>query len=258
MSDQLSLRGKVSEAEWEVRVNLAAAYRLIDYFGMTDMIFTHVTARVPGPEHHILINRYGHFFEEVTASSLVKCDLDGNVVQDEAVEAGLQDMVNPIGFGFHSSVHEARPDVGSVIHTHTPAGIAVSSLDCGLLPSNQTALRFMDRISYHDYEGVLPDKGELKRMTAALGQNPALILHNHGLLTCGRHVQEAFHLMYYLEEACQLQLDILQTGQKIHPIDPDVMQQAARFFRESKYVPGEREWPALLRMLDRIDPGYRE
>lgn len=258
MEHAASLRSKVSEEEWAVREDLAAAYRLVAHFGMTDMIFTHVTARVPGPEHHILINRYGQFFDEVTASSLVKCDLDGKVVEAGAAEEGLQAMVNPIGFGFHAAVHEARPDAGSVIHTHTRPGIAVASLECGLLPLNQTALRFMGRVSYHHYEGIIPDKAELGRMVEALGANPALILHSHGLLTCGRHVPEAFHFIYYLEEACRLQLEILSTGQ--NPVTPSEESQASaiNYFKNNKFVPGEREWPALRRMLDRIAPDYTD
>lgn len=251
--------GHISDQEWAVREDLAAAYRLIARYGMTDLIFTHVTARVPGPDHHILINRYGQFFEEVTASSLVKCDLNGNVVDMGAADEGLQATVNPIGFGFHASVHEARPDVGSVIHTHSRAGIAVSALACGLLPLTQTALRFTGRISYHDYEGVLPERPELARMVAALGpNNPALILRNHGLLTAGRDIQEAFHLIYYLEEACRLQLDILATGEAPYPLPEAVQAQAANYFQTNKNPTGHREWPAHRRMLDRIDASYKD
>lgn len=241
----------MAQQEWQVRVDTAACYRLLHHFGLTDMIFTHVTGRVPGADHHILINPYGLFFAEVTPANLVRCDLDG-VVQD-----GADATVNPIGFGFHAAVHRARPDAGCVIHTHSRAGIAVSALERGLLPLTQTALRFKDRVAYHTYEGVIPDPAELGRMVAALGDKPALILHNHGLLTVGRTVAEAFHLIYYLEEACRLQLDILTTGEALVTPAPEVQAQAAAYFQQHTHIPGHREWPALLRMLDRTQAGWR-
>ncbi len=247
-----SARGEVSEEEWALRVDLAACYRLISHYAMTDLIFTHATARVPGPEHHILINPYGFFFDEVTASNLLKCDLDANVM------GASEHRANPIGFNFHAVVHEAREDAQCVIHTHSHAGIVVATMQRGLLPLTQTALRFMDQLAFHTYEGVLPDKAELQRMVAALGDKKALLMGNHGLLVVGRSIQEAFHLIYYLEQACRLQIDLLTSGEALVALPQEVQDQARDYFIHNKYPTGTREWPAYLRMLDRIDPGYRD
>ena len=247
-----SLKGRLSAEEWDVRVDLAACYRLVAHYGMTDLIFTHITARVPGAADHILINPYGLFFAEVTASNLLKCDLDGNVVGASPHKA------NPIGFNFHAVVHAARDDAHCVIHTHSHAGIVVATMERGLLPLTQVALRFKDQIASHAYEGVLPDKSELGRMVAALGDKVALLMGSHGLLVVGRPIQEAFHLIYYLEQACRLQIDLLSSGEKLRAL-PAAVQDAARdYFVNNKHPTGTREWPAYLRMLDRIDPSYRD
>ena len=241
----------IDAEEWALRVDLAACYRLIDHYGMTDLIFTHVTARVPGPDHHILINPYTYFFEEVTASNLVKCDLDATVVGDSGYKP------NPIGFNFHAVVHEARDNAQCVIHTHSHAGTVVSAMKRGLLPLTQTALRFKDQLGFHAYEGVLPDKPELQRMVEALGDKKGILMGNHGLLVVGRSIPEAFHLIYYLEQACRMQIDLVSSGEELVELPHDVQNQARDYFINNPNPTGEREWPAHLRMLDRIDPSYR-
>src|SRR5258708_2359165 len=195
-----NLRQLVSEEEWQTRVDLAACYRLVHHYGMTDLVYTHLTARVPGPERHFLINRYGLLFNEVTASNLVKIDGEGKIVG-----GGDQSQVNYAGFVIHSAVHQARHDVGCVMHTHTTAGMAVSALKSGLLPLTQTAMRFYGRIAYHDYEGPALDLDEQKRLVADLGVHDALILRNHGLLVCAPTVAEAFTIMHSLSRTCPAQ-----------------------------------------------------
>jgi len=249
-----SMQGKVSKAEWQARVDCAACYRLVALFGMNDLVYNHISARVPGEEGHFLINPYGYAYEEVTASSLVKIDFDGNLVQDSGTGYGI----NRAGFVIHSAVHRGRPDVGCVIHTHSPAGMAVSALKCGLLPLTQNAM-FFGQIGYHDYEGPAVDLDEQARLVRDLGTGAALILRNHGLLTAGSTVCEAFVTMHWLEKACQAQLkamacntELLFPGQEVVALTND------------RYKPGQRrsitelEWPAMLRMLDRRDPSYRE
>ena len=202
----ISMRDRVSAAEWDMRVDLAACYRLVARYGMTDLVYNHITARIPGPEHHILINPYGMLYEEITASSLIKVDLAGNVV---AKPDGLDYSVNAAGYIIHSAVHEAREDVVCVIHTHTRAGTAVSALAEGLLPLSQTAMRFHGHLAYHDYEGPAFNRGEKERLVRDLGHRNAMILHNHGLLACGPSIPQAFNLIYWLESACRIQVDIL-------------------------------------------------
>jgi ribulose-5-phosphate 4-epimerase/fuculose-1-phosphate aldolase len=249
-----SLRSKVSPAEWQARVDLAACYRLIAHFGMNDLIYNHATARVPGEEGRFLINAYGYAYEEVTASSLVKIDFDGKVVLDSGTGYGI----NQAGFVIHSAVHRGREDVGCVIHTHSPAGMAVSALKCGLLPLTQNAM-FFGTIGYHDYEGPAIDLDEQQRLVRDLGEGMALILRNHGLLTAGRTVCEAFVTMHWLERACQAQLMAMACNTPLN--HPDAKTVA---LTNQRYKPGQRrsitelEWPALLRMLDRRDPGFRE
>ncbi len=249
-----SLRSKVSEAEWQARVDLAACYRLIALFGMNDLIYNHATARVPDAEGHFLINAYGYAYEEVTASSLVKIDLDGNIVQDSGTGYGI----NQAGFVIHSAVHRARKDVGCVIHTHSPAGMAVSALECGLLPMTQNAM-FFGQVGYHDYEGPAIDLDEQKRLVADLGNAAALILRNHGLLTAGRTVCEAFVVMHWLEKACQAQIMAMSCQTPIRKVPEKVVK-----LTNDRYAPGQRrkitelEWPAMLRMLDRRDPSFRD
>ena len=249
-----SLRGRVSPEEWQARVDLAACYRLVALFGMNDLVYNHITARVPGEEGCFLINPFGYAYEEMTASSLVKIDFDGNVVLDSGTGYG----VNRAGFVIHSAVHRARGDVACVIHTHSPAGMAVSALKCGLLPLTQNAM-FFGSIGTHDYEGPAIDLDEQARLVRDLGSNAALILRNHGLLTAGRTVCEAFVVMHWLEKACQAQLMAMACNAALNLPGDDVVQRTAE-----RYRPGQRrgitelEWPAMLRMLERRDPTYKD
>ncbi len=241
-----------------LRRDLAAAYRLVAHFGMDDSIFTHISARLPGPEHHFLLNAYGLRFDEVTPDSLVTVDMDGTVLDDPT---GLG--INPAGFTIHSAVHAVREDVVCVLHTHTVAGMAVSTMDCGLLPLTQWSLQFHDRIAYHDYESIALDLDERQRIQADLGEHRALILRNHGLLTAGRSVGEAFALMYNLERSCKTQVAILCSGQKPIPVSPEVAEKTAAIYERAydRMASGEvetREWQAYLRLLDREHPGWAE
>lgn len=245
-----------SAEEWKARRDLAACYRLIDHFGWTDLIYNHITARVSGEGHHILINPFGLHYEEVCASNLVKIDLDGNKV--EPSDYGI----NKAGYVIHSAVHAARSDVRCVVHTHSRFGVAVSCLEEGFLPMTQGGLQFYNRIAYHDYEGIALDLDERSRLVADLGDNNAMILRNHGLLTCGRSVAEAFSRMFYLEQACQVQIDALSAGRKLNELSGQVSEHTARQWDGGGDTPDEdedkTEWAALLRLLDRRDPSYRE
>jgi ribulose-5-phosphate 4-epimerase/fuculose-1-phosphate aldolase len=240
-----------SAGEREVRVALAACYRLIAHFGMDDLVYTHISARVPGEPGHFLINPYGLMFHEITASSLVKIDYDGNIVEDTGYP------VNKAGFVIHSALHMAKPEVNCVLHTHTRAGIAVSCLEEGLLHINQHSAMFYNRLAYHDYEGIALDLDERSRLVRDLGDKPAMMLRNHGLMTTGRTVPEAFTLMYYLEQSCRVQIDLMATGRKLTRLSDNVLQHTAEQFVSSPLPCGEREWPALLRLLDAKDPGFR-
>lgn len=242
-----------SEANWQVRVDLAACYRLFHHFRMTDMIYTHISARVPDTHDRFLINPYGLMFDEVNASCLVEVDIDGKVLHDPT---GMG--INPGGFTIHSAVHMARPDLACVMHTHTSAGIAVSVMKEGLLPLTQHAMRFTDRLAYHEYEGVYFTDGERRRLQASLGDKLAMVLRNHGLLACGRTISEAFDVMSYLERACQAQVTLLSTGRELVQPDLAVARQVAGVFEGADRLAVRKIWPALLRMLDRIDPSYRE
>lgn len=235
-------------AEARLRADLAAAYRLVALFGWDDLVFTHISARIPGPEHHFLINPYGWMFEEITASSLVKVALDGQAVGPNTA------MVNPAGFTIHSAVHEAREDAGCVIHLHTVAGTAVSSQEEGLLPSNQTAMLLNGRIAYHDFEGVALNHDERPSLVADLGDKDVMILRNHGTLAVGRTVAEAFTQMYFLERACAMQV-AAQGGTIRLPAAPvqDVVEGQSKGLG---FVSDQLVWPALLRKLDRVNPGY--
>jgi ribulose-5-phosphate 4-epimerase/fuculose-1-phosphate aldolase len=250
---ETNIRQLVSEEEWQTRVDLAACYRLVAHYGMTDLVYTHLTARVPGPEHHFLINRYGLLFNEITASNLVKIDGEGQIVG-----GGDQSQINYAGFVIHSAVHKARHDVGCVMHTHTTAGMAVSALKSGLLPLTQTAMRFYGRIAYHDYEGPALDLDEQKRLVADLGAHDTMILRNHGVLVCAPTIAEAFNLMYWLERACQAQIAAMSCGGELTIVGDNVAKVAAH-----QYAPGTRrrfglmEWPTMLRMLDQTDTSYR-
>ena len=271
-----SMRERVSAVEWDLRVDLAACYRLVARYGMTDLVYNHMTARVPGPEHHFLINPYGMLYDEITASSLIKVDLAGNVV---AKPDGLDYSVNAAGYVIHSAVHEAREDIVCIIHTHTRAGIGVSALAEGLLPLSQTAMRFHGHLAYHDYEGPAFNRGEKERLVRDLGTRNAMILRNHGLLACGPSIPQAFNLIYWLENACRIQVDILSCNRPLHLPPAGVIEGTAdalsgaeitldneretnpHLKRDAQSLGsgyGMLEWPALLRALDRVDPSYRD
>ena len=245
----------ISDAEQKMRVDLAACYRLIALNGMDDLLATHISARVPGPDEHFLINPYGLLFCQVTASNLVKVDLDGNILSNTAYG------INPAGFVIHSAIHGARPDVTCIIHTHTIAGMAVACLEEGLLPLSQKSLRFYKRIAYHDYEGKSDDLDERARLVRDIGNKNALILRNHGLLTCGATIGRAYHAMLNLEKSCKIQLAAMQSGGTLIKLSPAVQEHAARQ-HDRDDVPGHGGrpdmWPALLMMLDKVDPGYRD
>jgi len=253
MAAQPSLRDRVSAEEWQLRVDLAACYRIIAMFGWDDLVFTHISARLPGPEHHFLINPYGLLFEEITASSLVKVDLQGAKIGDSP------HMVNPAGFIIHSAVHEARADAHCVLHTHTRAGVAVSAQADGLLPLSQTSLFPYVSLAYHDYEGVALNEDERPRLVADLGNSNAMILRNHGLLTTGITVADAFLMMYMLETACQIQLLAQSTGGKLVEVPGAIVSGIqAQADQVTKGQMGNLVWPGLLRKLDRRDRSYRD
>lgn len=244
--------------EWQVRVELAACYRLADLFGWSDIVWNHITARVPGTEH-FLINRFGLRFDEVTASNLVTVDLDGNVIDPGVTDPGngvSEETVNSTGFMIHSAIHAARPDIRCVLHSHTTAGMAVSVLKEGLATLIQDAIPFHGRVSYHDYEGVSVEPDERERLAASLGDNLVMILRHHGLLTCGRSIGEAFMNMYYLDRACRVQLAVQASGQPWAPLPEDLCRTAAAQYEQFAY--GKYEWPALLRLADERSPGFRE
>jgi ribulose-5-phosphate 4-epimerase/fuculose-1-phosphate aldolase len=241
-----------SEAEWKVRCDLAALYRLMAYHRWTDLIFTHISARVPGRDHHFLINRYGVLFHEMRASDLVKIDCDGNVVED----ASETKPVNAAGFVIHSAVHMARADLACVIHTHTAAGIAVSAQQHGLLPISQHALKYYGHLAYHGYEGVTLDVDERERLVADLGQHDAMILRNHGLLAAGRSTPEAFDNIYFLERACQAQLAAMTGGPELIFPPEEVCRKTAEQFRRDE-ARSAKTWEAALRLVEDGRPDYR-
>jgi len=248
----------ISEAEWAARVDLAAFYRLVHHYGMSMLVFNHITARVPGPDHHILINEYGLAYDEITPANLVKIDLDGNVVEEGEHE------VNRAGYIIHSCVHRARKDVSCVAHTHSRATVAVSCLKEGFTPLNQEGMQFYQRVAYHDYEGLAVYEDEQQRLVANLGDKDILLLRNHGVLVTGRSIAEAFRRLYYFELACRLQMDLLTTGRPYGAPPPEVCEHTRRQFEEGAAAIGTgkdaetREWPAMLRMLDRKDPSWRQ
>lgn len=247
------LRERVSPEEWEARVDLAACYRLAAHFRMTDLIYTHISARVPGPEHHFLINAFGLLWDEISASTLVKVTLDGEIVEDPTGNG-----INRAGYVIHSAVHRARPEVACVMHTHTQAGIAVSVQDHGLLPLLQHAMRFWNGIAYHDYEGLALKLDEQARLTRDLGGHKAMILRNHGLPVCGESIAEAFDLMYYLERACQTQISAMAGDAKLRIPPPALAEKVARQFKGLPYKAKKTEWKTLLRMLDKTAPSYKD
>ncbi|WP_432176830.1 class II aldolase/adducin family protein [Streptomyces sp. Tue6028] len=261
MTDTLTTPAAVdatAEEELRLRRELAAVYRLVAHFRMTDLIFTHISQRLPGPDNHFLINPYGLLFEEITASDLVKIDLDGNPVEP------TPHPVNPAGFVIHSAIHKARPDAHCVLHTHTRAGCAVAAQRDGLLPVNQMSMEFHNRVGYHDYEGVALNLDEQQRLVADLGHHPALILRNHGLLTVGESAAQAFLRMYYLEKACEIQVTAQAAGA------PLVLPPAQVCEYTAQQLTGEADadfqddiaydlaWAALLRLVERIAPDYKD
>ncbi|HEY6659997.1 MAG TPA: class II aldolase/adducin family protein [Pyrinomonadaceae bacterium] len=248
-----SIRELVSTEEWQVRVDLAAAYRLVAHYGWDDLVFTHISARVPGPEHHFLINPYGMMFEEITASSLVKVDLEGRIVMPSEYS------INPAGFTIHSAVHAAREDALCVMHLHTEYGIAVSAQQHGLLPLSQQSLFVLASLGYHDYEGLALNEDEKPRLVADLGRKTFLILRNHGLLTVGPSVADAFLSMFLLERACRIQI-LAQSGSgKLVPIDEKVFAQIpAQEAVVTQGSGGRLVWPGLLRKLDRMNANYKD
>ncbi len=253
-ADIVTLRSAAVEGEWEARVDLAAAYRLVALYGWDDLIFTHLSARVPGPEHHFLINPYDMTFDEITASSLVKIDVDGKPV-------GRSDHpVNPAGFTIHSALHMARADAGAVMHLHTPHGQAVSAMRFGLLPHTQTSMIAGHDVAYHDYEGIATDLDERERLVADLGTKNAMILRNHGTLAVGRSVAQCFLRLYFLERACQAQVLMLSAGRDNLNDPHGGVEEKVAHQANPKGLDALAEtlaWPALLRKLDRLDPGFR-
>jgi ribulose-5-phosphate 4-epimerase/fuculose-1-phosphate aldolase len=248
------VRGAVSDEEWAIRVDLAAAYRLVALYGWDDLIFTHLSARVPGPEHHFLINPYDMMFEEITASSLVKIDVDGQPV------VPTSHPVNPAGFTIHSALHMAREDAHAVMHLHTPHGQAVSAMAEGLLPHTQTAMIALHNVAYHDYEGIATDLEERERLVADMGDKHVMILRNHGTLAIGESVADCFLRLYFLERACEAQVMMLSAGRENLNTPPQGTPEKVK----EQTPPGGMgmvaralAWPALLRKLDRIDPSFR-
>ncbi len=252
-TDFPSVRNQVSPEEWEARVHLAACYRLVDKFGMGDLIYNHITARIPGTEDHLLINLYGMLYKEITASSLVKIDVEGNILSKPDTDYGI----NVSGYVIHGCIHKARPDVQAIIHTHTRAGMAVSAMKCGLLPLSQTATRFFEHIGYHDFEGPAIDLGERERLVRDLNGHNAMVMRNHGLLTCGASVPQAFNLMYNLELACRSQVDAMAARTELNVPPDEIVRQAANLYQPGTRRPyGELEWHAMLRLLDAEPGGY--
>ena len=268
------IKSAVTLEEWQTRIDLAACYRLIAAFGMTDLIYNHISARVPGEDGHYLINPYGMLYEEITASSLVKIDVDGATLLQP--DHGYN--VNVAGFYLHAPIHKVRPDVHCIIHTHTRAGTAVSGLSEGLLPLSQTAMRFHGQVGYHDFEGPAISGDECARVVHDLGSHDVLLLRNHGLLACGRTIPQAFNAIYWLENACRIQVDLLSCNRPIHFPSAAAIDNTVTCFsgseitlvNEAETNPvlnesarkntggyGALEWAALLRKLDRLDPSFR-
>ena len=262
----MTIRQRISDAEWQARLDLAACYRLVARYGMADLIYNHITVRVPGEAGHILINPFGYLYEEITASCLYKIDLAGNVV-DKPGDVPYE--VNQAGYVIHSAIHSARHDIACVLHTHTRAGMAVATMECGLMPATQGALRFHDRIAYHAFEGPAVDEAERERLVADLGDKDVMILRNHGLLTCGRSVAETFLLMQRLETACKVQVDFLAANTPLHMPSPEAVAKTARILAPPTVTDrkgseaslgnwnGQREWSALLLERERTHSAYQ-
>jgi ribulose-5-phosphate 4-epimerase/fuculose-1-phosphate aldolase len=253
-TDFASLKGEVSDVEWQTRKDLAACYRLLDRYGMTDMIYNHITAQIPDKPGRLLINLYGLLYKEITASSLAEIDLDGNILRKPDTDYGI----NKSGYVIHGCIHRARPDVHCVIHTHTRAGMAVSAMRRGLLPLTQTASRFHGHLAYHEFEGPAIDLGEQERLVADLGNHNAMVLRNHGLLVCGASIPQALNLMYQLEMSCRTQVDAMSGGmEELSLPDEDMLNKAAHLYQPGTRRPyGELEWHAMLRLLAAEPGGY--
>ena len=269
------IKSAVSAEEWRTRIDLAACYRLMAVYGMTDLIYNHISARIPGRDEHYLINPYGMLYEEITASSLVKIDVEGATVLQP--DHGYN--VNVAGFYLHAPIHKARPDVQCIVHTHSRAGTAVSGLDEGLMPLSQTAMRFHGQVAYHEFEGPAISGAECDRIVRHLGDRNVLMLRNHGLLACGRSIAQAFNAMYWLENACRIQVDMLGCNRALHRPTQAAINNTVTCFQGSEITLlnetqtnptmnakagpnsggyGELEWPALLRKLDRLDASFRQ
>ncbi|MEM1162329.1 MAG: class II aldolase/adducin family protein [Pseudomonadota bacterium] len=257
MNDMGDIRAQCSDAEWQTRVDLAACYRLVDHFGWSDLLGTHVSARVPGQDDAFLINPYGLLFDEITASSLVKIDEKGNILSPTPY------LINPAGFVIHSAIHMAKPELACALHTHTQAGVAVATSANGLLPLTQHALAIIAHTAYHGYEGIATDLSERDRLVRDLGDANVLIMRNHGLLTVGRTIAEAFVWMYRAERASRMQVAFHQTGQTATEIPAEVQEVTIQRNLKANSPEGHRpigvyEWPALLRRLDRLDQSYKD
>ena len=247
------VKSQVGEEEWKLRVDLAACYRLVAHYGWDDLIFTHISARLPGPDHHFLINPYGMTFDEVTASSLVKIDLEGRKLMDSPYE------INPAGFTIHSAIHAARDDAKCVLHTHSLNGVAVSATKQGVLPISQQSIFVLASLGYHDYEGVALHEGEKPRLVRDLGDKSFLMLRNHGILTVGATIPDAFLLMYLFEAACTIQIRAQSTHGELISVDPKIVAGATMMAKQvTRAAGGTLAWPGLLRKLDRIDRSYRD
>lgn len=247
----MSIQHTVSPQEWQLRVDLAACYRLVALYGWSDLIFTHISAGIPDSDHQFLINPYGLMFEEVTASNLIRIDQEGNKISDSP------HPINKAGFTIHSCIHAARPDVGCVLHTHTRAGVAVSAQKNGLLPISQQSTFVLSSLSYHNYEGVAIFEGEKPRLQADLGDSIFYMLRNHGLLTAGGSIADAFMAMYVFETACQIQLAAQSGGTELIQVDPRIIEGVGHALKtQTEGLGGAFAWPALLRKLDKIDPSY--
>lgn len=260
--DLPDVRNRVSEEEWAVRVDLAACYRLVAHFGWNSLIYNHISARVPGGEEHYLLNPFGLLYEEITASNLVKVDMEGNILD------GSPHKVHPAGFTLHRAVHQARPDVACALHTHTSANMAISAMECGVLPLTQNAMLFHNNIAYHDFEGLALDCDENERVARDLGDKSILILRNHGLMVAAATVPLAFLMTYSIELAFEAQIKAMSTGAKLIMPSEEAAEQCSRLgfgnnkdnpeFAGNSADPQSRvEWPAMLRLLDRIDPSYK-
>jgi ribulose-5-phosphate 4-epimerase/fuculose-1-phosphate aldolase len=248
-----SIKNNVSPEEWQTRVDLAACYRLAAYYRWDDLVFTHITAKIPGPAHHFLINPYGMMFEEITASSLVKIDLAGN-----KLDAANPFPINPAGFTIHSAIHAARDDAACVLHLHTPNGVAVSAQQGGVLPISQQSIFVLASLAYHDYEGVALNDDEKPRLVADLGEKIFLMLRNHGLLTVGNSIADAFQAMYFFESVCMIQIRAQSGGGTLIPIPQAIIDGATRQAKiVTKGLGGQLAWPGLLRKLDRMDSSFR-